>query len=243
MRQLFICLLCYMAMPAIAHGATIHWLAFAQFGEANKNIQIGEKSASFKTGAAGLALNWEPIEALSLTVGYGLGELPNQDMSYAGAQVSGDTSTSMSFLSAEYWRPISGPYGVRVEAARVLHDYDGDFDGLRNATPVSAYVDGHFYLSRASLGGTYQINDYWRLGAGMGRFKWNVSADASGTLGTNIRAQTTARDRGTDNYHYIDLATVIGKRSIITFELRRMELTSSNQVHVMEGQLSFKRPF
>ena len=146
------------------------------YSKSTDSIQVDGKSASFKTGGAGLKLRLDTASLGSFYTVAGGGYLPKQSASFAGVELTGPSDSLFYGV-----RDLSAVVGLGVKRWSLDATADGELSGFTVSTSVAAdNTDPHFYIGAEFAISHVPVGIYYR--------RSQLSADNSVDLnGVDIR--------------------------------------------------------
>jgi len=172
------------------------------YSQSAESINIDGKSASFKTGGAGIKLSLHTDIIGSFYTVAGGGYLPKQSASFAGVELSGPATSLFYGAGYSYRVPIGNRMALSLVADYVSYDIDGDLDGEAFEMPVTADVESTVTMFDSSIAMHYAMTRDLTAVLGAGVKHWSLEATAEGEL-SGFTATTSLTANNTDPQFYI----------------------------------------
>jgi len=198
------------------------------YSQSTDSIQVDGKSASFKTGGAGLKLRLDTASLGSLYGIAGGGYLPKQSASFAGVELSGPSDSLFYGAGYSYDFHLSNRLAVSLVADYVHYDIRGDLEGEAFSQPVTADVESTVTMLDSSIALHYEMSRDLSAVAGIGVKRWSIEALANGELG-GFTVSTSVEADNTDPQFYIGAEFAI-RHVPVGIYYRRSQLSADNSV-------------
>jgi len=191
--------------PTLASAQIISDLSLelvTSYSQSAESINVDGKSASFKTGGAGIKLSLHTDIIGSFYTVAGGGYLPKQSASFAGVELSGPATSLFYGAGYSYRVPIGNRMALSLVADYVSYDIDGDLDGEAFEMPVTADVESTVTMFDSSIAMHYAMTRDLTAVLGAGVKHWSLEATAEGEL-SGFTATTSVTANNTDPQFYI----------------------------------------
>jgi hypothetical protein len=198
------------------------------YSQSTDSIQVDGKSASFKTGGAGLKLRLDTANLGSFYTVAGGGYLPKQSASFAGVELTGPSDSLFYGAGYSYDFHLSNRLAVSLVADYVYYDISGDLDGEVFSQPVTADVDSTVTMLDSSIAVHYAVSRDLSAVVGLGVKRWNLEATANGEL-SGFTVSTSVDANNTDPQFYIGAEFAISQVPVGIY-YRRSQLSADNSV-------------
>jgi len=198
------------------------------YSQSTDSIQVDGKSASFKTGGAGLKLRLDTANLGSCYTVAGGGYLPKQSASFAGVELTGPSDSLFYGAGYSYDFHLSNRLAVSLVADYVYYDISGDLDGEVFSQPVTADVDSTVTMLDSSIAVHYAVSRDLSAVVGLGVKRWNLEATANGEL-SGFTVSTSVDANNTDPQFYIGAEFAISQVPVGIY-YRRSQLSADNSV-------------
>ncbi len=212
----------------------------ANYAKYSQALQIDGKTATFKTGGAGLKLKVKHPLWGRFFVSAGGGYSPSEQASFLSVTLKG--SADGTFYGFGYQKDIrlSSVWTAELAADYVAYDLAGDLSGVFGDTPVNAKVTTDTTLREVSLGLRYALSEEVSLAFGYGSSDWSLDAVAEGSLGA-ISATTEAIADGRDPFQYLSVQFMV-RRFPVSLRFQRSKLSVDNQVDLNSLDIHLSLP-
>jgi|TARA_B110000977_G_scaffold181203_1_gene241653 hypothetical protein len=198
------------------------------YSKSTDSIQVDGKSASFKTGGAGLKLRLDTASLGSFYTVAGGGYLPKQSASFAGVELTGPSDSLFYGVGYSYDFHLSNRLAVSLVSDYVYYDISGDLDGEAFGQPVTADVDSTVTMLDSSIALHYSVSRDLSAVVGLGVKRWSLDATADGEL-SGFTVSTSVAADNTDPHFYIGAEFAISHVPVGIY-YRRSQLSADNSV-------------
>ena len=198
------------------------------YSKSTDSIQVDGKSASFKTGGAGLKLRLDTASLGSFYTVAGGGYLPKQSASFAGVELTGPSDSLFYGVGYSYDFHLSNRLAVSLVSDYVYYDISGDLDGEAFGLPVTADVDSTVTMLDSSIALHYAMSRDLSAVVGLGVKRWSLDATADGEL-SGFTVSTSVAADNTDPHFYIGAEFAISHVPVGIY-YRRSQLSADNSV-------------
>ena len=198
------------------------------YSKSTDSIQVDGKSASFKTGGAGLKLRLDTASLGSFYTVAGGGYLPKQSASFAGVELTGPSDSLFYGVGYSYDFHLSNRLAVSLVSDYVYYDISGDLDGEASGQPVTADVDSTVTMLDSSIALHYSVSRDLSAVVGLGVKRWSLDATADGEL-SGFTVSTSVAADNTDPHFYIGAEFAISHVPVGIY-YRRSQLSADNSV-------------
>lgn len=198
------------------------------YSKSTDSIQVDGKSASFKTGGAGLKLRLDTASLGSFYTVAGGGYLPKQAASFAGVELTGPSDSLFYGVGYSYDFHLSNRLAVSLVSDYVYYDISGDLDGEAFGLPVTADVDSTVTMLDSSIALHYSVSRDLSAVVGLGVKRWSLDATADGEL-SGFTVSTSVAADNTDPHFYIGAEFAISHVPVGIY-YRRSQLSADNSV-------------
>ena len=168
------------------------------YSQSAESINFDGKSASFKTGGAGIKLSLHTDIIGSFYTVAGGGYLPKQSASFAGVELSGPATSLFYGAGYSYRVPIGNRMALSLVADYVSYDIDGEAFEM----PVTADVESTVTMFDSSIAMHYAMTRDLTAVLGAGVKHWSLEATAEGEL-SGFTATTSLTANNTDPQFYL----------------------------------------
>ena len=199
------------------------------YSQSEESIVVDGKSASFRTGGAGLKINADTASLGSLYIVAGGGYLPKQSASFAGVVLTGPADSLFYGVGYDYQFPISDRLSLVMAADYVSYDISGDLKGEAFAMPVVASIDSTVAMTDISLGVRYALSPSLSAVLGGGVKHWSLKAEADALIGDSLTASTSVDASNTDSQFYAGIEFTVSDVPVDVY-YRRSTLNADNSV-------------
>ena len=200
----------------------------ANYAKSAQALQIDGKTATFKTGGAGLRLEADHPLWGRLFVSGGGGYSPSEQASFLSVTLSGSADGTFYGFGYEKDFKLSPRWHAEFIADYVAYDLSGDLSGTYNDRQVDAEITTDTTQKEISLGFRYSLSERTSLNFGAGSTNWTLDAIADGTSGA-IRATTEALADGSDTFKFVGVGFDFWDIPVLV-TLKRSKLTVDNEV-------------
>ena len=217
--------------PALASAESIPDLSLelvTSYSQSAESINVDGKSASFKTGGAGIKLSLHTASLGSFYTAAGGGYLPRQSASLAGVELSGPATSLFYGAGYNYRIPIGNRMALSLIADYVSYDIDGDLDGEVFEMPVTADVESTVTMFDSSIAMHYAVSRDLTAVLGAGVKHWTLEATAEGEL-SGFTASTSVVADNTDPQFYLGAEFTVSNVPVGIY-YRRSKLTADSSV-------------
>ena len=217
--------------PALASAESIPDLSLelvTSYSQSAEAINVDGKSASFKTGGAGIKLSLHTASLGSFYTVVGGGYLPRQSASFAGVELSGPATSLFYGAGYNYRIPIGNRMALSLIADYVSYDIDGDLDGEVFEMPVTADVESTVTMFDSSIAMHYAVSRDLTAVLGAGVKHWTLEATAEGEL-SGFTASTSVVADNTDPQFYLGAEFTVSNVPVGIY-YRRSKLTADSSV-------------
>jgi len=207
------------------------------YSEADEQVKIDGKSASFRAGGAGLRFGAQHDQYGTFYGSFGAGYSPKESASYSGSVLSGPAHGYFYGAGYSYEHDLSLRYKLTFSTDYVAHDITGDLEGEALGLPTVATITSDVSMLDLALALRYSFSRDLHLSFGAGIREWQLDAFADGIIGDSIRATTQVEAGGTDPLYFLSLEFDVMDIPVKASYLRS-ELSADNSL-VVHG-LDFK---
>ena len=200
----------------------------ANYAKSAQALQIDGKTATFKTGGAGLRLEADHSCWGRFFVSAGGGYSPSEQASFLSVTLSGSASGTFYGFGYERDFKLSPRWDAEFVADYVAYDLSGDLSGSYNDRQVDAEITTDTTQQEISLGLRYSLTETTSVYFGGGSTDWTLDAIADGTSGA-IRATTEALADGSDMFKFIGVRFDFWDIPV-SVTLKRSKLSVDNEV-------------
>jgi len=199
------------------------------YSQSASSLEVDGRSASFRTGGAGLKLDFDTRDVGSFYASAGGGYLPKQSASFAGVVLSGPADSVFYGAGYSYNYALNDRLALSLIADYVSYDINGDLKGEAFSMPVRADIESRVTMldTSAALRLTMSPNVKAVLGAGTKR--WTLDAEADGVIGDSIAASTSVNAYSTDPQFYLGVEFTISNVPVDIY-YHRTTLEADNSV-------------
>ena len=212
----------------------------ANYAKSAQALQIDGKTATFKTGGAGVRVEANHPLLGRLFVSAGGGYSPSEQASFLSVTLSGSASGTFYGFGYERNFQLSPRWGAEFIADYVAYDLSGDLSGTYNDRQVEAEITTDTTQKEISLGFRYSLSERTSLNFGAGSTNWTLDAIADGTSGA-IRATTEALADGSDTFKFVGVGFDFWDIPVLV-TLKRSKLTVDNEVDLNTIDIDFTLP-
>ncbi len=212
----------------------------ANYAKSAQALQIDGKTATFKTGGAGLRLEADHPLWGRLFVSGGGGYSPSEQASFLSVTLSGSADGTFYGFGYEKDFKLSPRWHAEFIADYVAYDLSGDLSGTYNDRQVDAEITTDTTQKEISLGFRYSLSERTSLNFGAGSTNWTLDAIADGTSGA-IRATTEALADGSDTFKFVGVGFDFWDIPVLV-TLKRSKLTVDNEVDLNTIDIDFTLP-
>ena len=200
----------------------------ANYAKSAQALRIDGKTATFKTGGAGLKFEADHPLWGRLFISAGGGYSPSEQASFLSVTLSGSATGTFYGFGFERDFPLSPRWGAEFVADYVAYDLSGNLSGTYNDRQVDAEITTDTTQKEISLGFRYSLSKRTSLNFGGGSTDWTLDAIADGTSGA-IRATSEAHAVGSDTFKFIGVGFEVGNIPV-SVTLKRSKLSVDNEV-------------
>lgn len=217
--------------PTLTSAQSISGLSLelvTSYSQSAESINVDGKSASFKTGGAGVKLSLHTDSLGSFYTVAGGGYLPKQSASFAGVELSGPATSLFYGAGYSYRVPIGNRMALSLVADYVSYDIDGDLDGEVFEMPVTADVESTVTMFDSSIAMHYAMSRDLTAVLGAGVKHWTLEATAEGEL-SGFTATTSVLANNTDPQFYLGAEFTLSNVPVGVY-YRRSTLSADSSV-------------
>jgi len=200
----------------------------ANYAKSAQALQIDGKTATFKTGGAGLRLEADHSYWGRFFISGGGGYSPSEQASFLSVTLSGSARGTFYGYGFERDFQLSPRWDAEFGVDYVAYDLSGDLSGSYNDRQVDAEITTDTTQQEITLGFRYSLSETTSVNFGGGSTDWTLDAIADGTSGA-IRATTEARADGSDTFKFIGVRFDVWDIPM-SVTLKRSKLSVDNQV-------------
>jgi hypothetical protein len=230
--------------PSLSQADTLNLSPFAFYEQADKKIIIDGVSSQSARGVAGLQLNSNVTDNFELQAAAGYGLAPNQKVSFAGANLTGDVSGIYVGLGAKL-KIYDTNNGQNVKLEYQMHRRDlksPTLTGTRNNSPLTGNSDISYNSNTLGISAEHTFYNQMIAHIAFGMSDWDFTANGTASTNSGITARKNIVTSGSDPYWAIGLDWKIGKlQSKITIEQRN--LSSQTKAKISQAKIEAKYSF
>jgi len=235
----------------------------SDFTKAKEPVRFRSKTITLKTGSIGLQGNYDLGEAGEVFVRYGMGYSPSETLLYReGTSFESTINGSITAESYEYgyiypYDIANSSFSLDFKISKTVNQHTGDgLTGFKLSTneDLIANINSENNFTRSSVGLNYQLNKDTVLTAGIGRYKWSISAELkAGVVKPNGSIEWTPEPikvnpndpddgaKGSDGFYFLE-ATFPLMDKVANIGVRRSQFntTTENTLNEIYGGISIQ---
>ena len=229
--------------------ATLHALAeplkiypFALYEQANSNIIIDGVSTKYGLGVAGISLQNNLNDKVTLAGKLGYGQNNDQKVSFSGANFNGLVSGSYLDLQGSYLIYQNDRSSVFSSAKFINRELNAsDLTGTRNGLALTGKSNTFINSADIKVGTLINISPLTILKLSAGISQWQLNAKASGYYASNGVTATAKKNINTTGQDPVFEAGIMTNKDNHNFEViaSSRSLRSKANTEIISAQISY----
>lgn len=229
--------------------ATLHALAeplkiypFALYEQASSNILIDGVSTKYGLGVAGISLQKELNDKVTLAGKLGYGQNNDQKVSFSGANFKGLVSGSYLDLQGSYLICQHDRSSVFSSAKFINRELNAsDLTGTRNGLALTGKSNTFINSADIKVGTLINISPLTMLKLSAGISQWQLNAKATGYYASNGVTATAKKNINTTGQDPVFEAGIMTNKDNHSFEViaSSRSLRSKANTEIISAQISY----